>query len=441
VKSEVRETAPLKREVDIQLEAAEVKAFIDQVIGAYRSRYSFPGFRPGKAPAALVMKRFHDEIEQAVLQELVPRKIEEVLAEQKIHPAGPGKMSRIRYEPDQPMSFSVELEIWPEIELKSYEGLSVDQLVEEVSVQEVDQYLNWMRDRLADLTPVDRPAQADDLLDVELETIDVHGERLRGTEKQKLTLEVGSPSLLPEFRQAADGIQVGEVQDLKVEYPEDFSQEELRGQTRRYRFRATQIREKKVPPLDDDFAGKVEADLDLDGLRAKVRLRLESEKRLASREKLEQQIVDRLIRENPFDLPEGSIKAALERLEKRHADEGREMSAEEIERIYRPHVERAHRRELILAKVAERESIRVGRADAEAEIARLAKREDRKPEQVREDIGDVDRFRDFLFERRVFETLAKKVTVREVMVPSSAAEDDRPVDARFDGGEKESADE
>lgn len=421
MKSEVRETGPLGREVEIHLETSEVRAFIDRMIDAYRRRYTFPGFRTGRAPAQLVMRRFHEEIDQAVRGELVPRAIEETLAENKIHPAGPGRLSRISYEPDQPLTFSVQLEVWPEIELKPYDELEVEQLVEEVSPEDVETYLSWLRQSLADTEPVDREARSGDVLEAELESVDLEGKRMKGTQKEKVTLEVGGANLLPEFRGASEGISAGESRELKVDYPEDFSNEQLRGQTRRYRMAAIQIREKKIPPLDDKFAGKIESGLELEGLRAKVRLRLESEKRLASRERLEQTITDRLIRENPFDLPGAPIQMALDRLAESHRGEGKEVDPEEIDKIYRTHIERAHRREFILAKVADREGIRVSPDDVEAEIARMARNENRKPEEVRKDLGDLDRLRNFLFERRVFDALMQKVKIREIAVPSSSS--------------------
>ncbi len=418
MKAEVRALEGLRRAVDINLEVAEVREFIDGLVDAYRRRYAIPGFRPGKAPASVILGRFQDEIERAVYQELVPHKIEEALEEHKLHPAGPGKLSRLRYRPNEPLSFSVEVEIWPEFELRPYEDLEVDRLVEEVSDPEVSQYLEWLRERLADLEPVDRPARTGDLVDVELQSLSAEGEPADGAEKEAATIEVGAPNLLPEFRAAVEGVAKAEVRDLSVAYPEDFGNAELRGQTRRYRMTVTQIREKNLPALDDEFARKLEGDLDLEGLRAKVRLRLESEKRLAARERLEQAIVDRLIHENSFDLPQASVHSALDRLAQRHREDGQAVDPAELERVYRPHIERAHRRELVLAKVAEREGIKVTQEEVEAEIARLAQQEGRKVEEVRGEIADLDRFRDFMFERRVFEALGRKIKVREVSVPS-----------------------
>ncbi|MCK4302792.1 MAG: trigger factor [Candidatus Eisenbacteria sp.] len=428
MKAEVHETGALQREVEICLDSSEVRDFIDEVVNAYRRRHAFPGFRPGKATAGVVMARFHEQIEQAVLHELVPRTIERVLAEKKIRPAGPGKISRTHYELGQPLTVRVQFEVWPEFELKPYDGMEVDQLIEEVSPQDLEDYLTWMRERSADLEPVDREARGGDILEVELESVDVEGKRIKGTDKEKTNLEVGGAGLLPEFRAAAQGIRVGESSDLKVDYPEDYSAEELRGQTRRYRMTAVQISEKKIQPLDDDFARKLDPSLDLEGLRARVRLRLESEKRMASRERLEHQIVDRLIRENPFDLPESSIRRSLDRLVKKQEKDRSSMSREEVERIYRPHIERAHQRELIMVKVAEREGVHVSSQDAEGEIARIAREEKRDVEDVRKDMGDLDRFRDFLIERGVFEALLGKVKVREVTVPS-ASEAKSPAEA------------
>lgn len=422
MKAEVRETGALQRDVEIHLEANEIKQFIDQMISAYRRRYAFPGFRPGKVPVEVVMRRFQEDIQEAIYRELVPRKIEEALIENNIHPAGPGKLSKLRYEPNEPMTFTVQIEIWPEIELKPYDELEVEQLIDQVSDEEITKHLGWMQERMATVTPVERPAGQGDVVMAELETLGDDGAPAPGSEKEGVQIEVGGTGLLPEFADAVLGAAAGDVKEIPVTYPPDFSNADLAGEQRTYRMTVNQVGIKELPELNDAFAQQIQASLDLKGLQGQIRLRLESEKRMAARERLEQQIVDRLIRENPFDLPGSSIEAAIDRLAQKHQEEGQEADREQLAQVYRPHIERAHRRELILAKVAEREGIQMTQQEVEAEIAKIAREEKRKPEAVKKDLGDLRRFRDFLFERKVFEALTNKVKIREVMVPSRAAD-------------------
>lgn len=419
MRAEVRETAPLERALDIRLDEAEVRSFIDQMVDAFRRRHTLPGFRPGKAPPEVILSRFHQDIDQAVVSELVPDSIQKAMAEHGIRPAAPGRISDLSYEPKKPLTFTVTIEIWPAFELKDYEGMEVDQLIEEVDESDVDKQIDWIRDQMAQVSPVERAAEAGDLVDAELESVDEQGTPLPGTQKETTRLEAGAQNLLPEFREASLGISQGETRDLAVTYPEDFNNDDLKGQTRRYRLTANQIAEKKLPAVDDEFAQRLEPSLDVAGLRAKVRLRLESERRLASQERLEQSIVDRLLRENSFDIPDGSVRTALDRLGERLKDEGREADPQELEKVYRPHIERAHRRDLILAKVGEREEISVGSREVEDEVKRIAQQEKRQVEEVKKDIGDLNRFRDFLFERRVLEALRGKIRIREVNVPSA----------------------
>jgi trigger factor len=145
-----------------------------------------------------------------------------------------------------------------------------------------------------------------------------------------------------------------------------------------------------------------------------VRLRLESEKRFAARERLEELIVDRLISANPFDLPAEAVDRALGRLLDRLAEQNPKLDREGAASAYRPHVERIQRRDLLLARVAEREGVRVTPEDVEEEIARRARQERRAVEEVRKELGDLDRFQQFLFERKVFDALVERVKVREV---------------------------
>jgi len=420
LQSEVRDQGPLRKELLIRVEAEEVAHFIDELVGSYRQRYTLPGFRPGRAPDGLVKSRFQDEIEAAVHSELVPRSIEKALAEKRIHTAAPGDVVDLRYQPGEALTFTFRVEVWPDLEIKPYEGLRVERLVGEVTEEQVDRFLADLRLQVAEERRVERAAETGDVVAAEIETIDAHGQRVRGTKKDKVTLVAGAETLLPEFREAAQGVAAGETREFSVTYPADYHAEDLRGQLRRYRLRVQEIREKKLPPLDDEFVQKVAPGSDLEALRARVRLRLESEARMAARERLEEALVDRLIRENPFDLPDVVVRAPLERVRRRMAEEGREVSEDDLQRLYRPQIERLRRRDFLLGKAAEREGIQVSEQDVEEEIGSMARRERRTVEEVRRDIGEIERFRDFLFERRVFEALLAKVTVHDVRAPLAA---------------------
>jgi len=420
VKVDARDAGPLLKELEIHLDAEEVGRFIDELIAAYRRRHAFPGFRPGKVSDQVVRSRFHEDIERALFTELVPQSIERAVAEQKLRPAAPGEISAVRYHAGEPLVFTVKFPVWPDLDLRPYEEIEVEQVVEGVSPEQVDAFLGQLRDRAAETFAVEREARERDLLEAELETIDAQGVRVKGTKREKVTLEVGNPNLLPEFREAAAGIATGQSRDFSVKYPEDFAQENLRGETRRYRLRALEIRERKLLPLDDAFAKKLDPHLDLEGLRARIRLRLESERRFAAREAAEERVVEALIAANPFDLPAQAVEGPLNRLIERIQKENPSAKREEVEGAYRQQIERLQRRDFLLARVAEREGIGVTPADVEEEVARIAQEERRTAEEVRRDLGDLERYRQFLFERKVFEALLGKVKVREIRIPARA---------------------
>ncbi|MBM3316817.1 MAG: trigger factor [Candidatus Eisenbacteria bacterium] len=413
MQAQIQDVGPLQKSLQLLLDAAEVNGFIDRMIATYRNRYAMPGFRPGKAPDRVIQARFQEDIERAVISELVPDAIRRAFAENDIHPASPPEVSGIRYRPGEPLTFELRVHVWPQVELRPYEGVEIEHAVEPVRAEEVEAFLEGMMDRNAERVAVDRPAGAGDLIGAELETIDAAGARVKGTKKEKVTIEVGADHLLPEFREASLGMSAGESRELEVRYPDSYGDRRLEGQTRRYRLTAMRIEEKKRQPLDDEFARRLDANLDLDGLRARVRLRLESERRMAARERLEERLVDRLIQDNPFELPQVSVANALARIAEKLREEGKPADPEQIASAYRPHVERFQRRDFLLEKVGEREGIRVTPEEVDAEIARMAREERRPAEEVRADIGDVDRFQQFLFERRIFAALLEKVTVRE----------------------------
>jgi trigger factor len=232
------------------------------------------------------------------------------------------------------------VDIWPEIAVQGYEGAALTETVVEVDDELVDQFLEALRERHAETNPVVRASQKGDVVETSIIAVDVNGARLPRAKRQTVRMEAGGDSLLPEFREVSVGLQSGEERMVHITYPEEFGDRELAGKQRHYRMHVRQVMEKKLPDLDDAFAGRIDGMDSLEALRARIRLRMEAEERLRARQRTEESLVDLLIGRNAFDVPEGIIERSLRGALEKARKEDPEVDEEEFRRIYAPIVVR-----------------------------------------------------------------------------------------------------
>ncbi|MDM7916782.1 MAG: hypothetical protein QUU85_16185 [Candidatus Eisenbacteria bacterium] len=250
--------------------------------------------------------------------------------------------------------------------------------------------------------------------------MDVHGKRLPGQKKEKVRMEAGGPRLLPEFRDASLGIRAGEARMVEVRYPEDYGDADLAGKTRRYRLVAVEIKEKKLPELDDSFARGIDSGLDLEGLRAKLRLRLEADEMIRSKERLEETVVDRLLAANPVDVPEGVVARGLARVLERARSEAGSSDEQDLREHFRPLIERMHRKDMILEAIARQESQELTEGEMEAALEQQADEAGVDVEVVRKKLdseGELDRLRETLQERKVLDFVLSQAQIQRIRKP------------------------
>ncbi len=419
MKTTLEEVGPWRKAIAITLEPAEVEREMDQMVARYRTRAVVPGFRKGKVPDQIVRTQYRDTLESDLLNHLLPEATEKAIAEHNLQVAAPPRIQDLRFRAGEPLSFVAVVDIWPVIEVKDHKGIELDETVTEVDDAMVDDFLASLRERAAEVSPVLRPSQPGDLVEASVVAVDLHGQRLPRSKRQVVRMEADGATLLPEFRAISVGLEAGAERVVRIDYPADFGDQELAGRTRHYRLHVKQILEKKLPELDDAFAGRIDGLPSLEALRAKIRLRLEAEERLRGRQRTEEALVDRLIERHPFDVPEGIVDRSLDRALQKAREENPEIDEAEFRRAYGPLVIRLRKREILLDSVARQESISISEEDLDAELTKSAPA-GVSPQAIRrrlEKEGDLDRVRDDLRERRILDFLLDHATVNRVHQP------------------------
>lgn len=421
MKVEVHELDPCKRRLTVEAPEEEVRAAWAAACGRVQREARLPGFRRGKVPLPLVRTRFADEVRQAVAEALIPAVYRRAVDEARLSPVEEPEVRDLELEEGRPLRFTAVVEIKPAIALGAYRGVSVAHTPRSVTDADVDAALGALAEERATLVTVARPARHGDFVLVDYE---IRPEGAAPRAQQGYAFEIGAGRVLPELEEAVLGLEAGAERQLSVRFSERHPREELRGRTAAAWLRLVEVKEKEVPPLDDELARALGTHETLAELREALRARLAAERERQNRRALEEAVVDALLARHAFGVPESLV---LREISHRigHAREGLRQQGVDPDAVrwdyaklaaeLRPDAERAVRRALLLEAIAEREELTATEAEVQAEIERLARESGRAPQAVRsllERGGDLGGLRLALREAKTLAFLVEHADIR-----------------------------
>ncbi len=375
----------LKQTLELTVPAAEVDSETERAIQELKKKVKLPGFRPGKVPDDIIRRRFREEIRHEVLDKLLPKYFWQKAEQDGLSVAGPPSITDVHFEPGQPLHFKAEFEVAPQYELKDYKNVTVKYSDPEVSDEDVNKRLEALRDQKAEYVAVEpRPVQNGDHAVISLNST---GGIQPPVQQDELTIEVGGEDTVAGFSDALLGMTPGEEKDFDVTYPQDYGSARMAGKTIRFHATLKTIRRKELPELNDEFAGDVGDYQNLEELRQALRNAIFTERQFFAQQEAKNKIVETLVEEHDFPVPEAYVERQIENLVERHlqglAAEGVDPSKVKLDwaKIKASQRERAIREvkaSLLLGRISERENIYATEDDVDREVARIA-RQEREP--------------------------------------------------------------
>src|SRR4051794_2266050 len=373
VKTNTTELDDSRVRVEVEVEPSAVDRALSDAAADLGRDLRIPGFRKGKVPPQVVLQRVGRE---AVLDEAVrkalPNWYEEALGDAGVTPVGEPNLDLDELpEKGSPLAFTIEVGVRPKAKLGEYKGLEVGRREPEVSKETLDEEVERLRESSASLENVDRPAQKGDFVVLDF-VGKVDGEPFEGGEARGYLLELGSDRLVEGFEQQLEGANAGDEREVNVTFPEDYRAENLAGSDATFDVTVKEVKEKKLPELDDDFAMEAGGFDSLDELRSDIETRLrESQEKMIDTE-FREAVVDAAVAEAQIDVPHDLVHAKAHemwhqterRLRAQGLDPARYLQltgkdAHDLIDESEPEAETALRRESVLAAVVEAEGIEV----------------------------------------------------------------------------------
>jgi trigger factor len=401
-----KKTDGLERLIEVRVPIETVRDAEDRAARRYATSARLPGFRPGKAPAAMIKKRFKDAIRQQVIESLVQEAFQEVLDREKFKVASQPHVHDLKFEEGQPLSFELHVEVRPEVALARTQGFRVTRTRPEVSDEAVRDQIEQIRDQKATWSPVEGRPSPGDMVRVELSTADEDG---AFPEPREYPLVLGAGQAIAGVEELIMQLGAGETVEKAVRWPEDFPDEAQRGKTKPVRLHLLEVKRKTLPPLDDAFARGVGDFESLAALQTTVRKDLEDHANRDADAGVRQQLVDQLSAANPFDVPPSWVSQLIDGYAQ--AYQVPESDRDKFRSEFRPVAERQVRRDLIIDAIAETEGLKATEADIDERVADVASKRGADPGQVYASLQKAGRLREIeqsITEDKVFAWLLER---------------------------------
>lgn len=397
---DIQNVSDTRKSLVVSLDVAEVDAEHKAVVAEFSRLARLPGFRPGKAPADLVIKRFAKDIADDFKQKLVSKAYRGALEQSKLDVITVAGLEEGTIAAGQAAKLTFTVDVRPDFALPDYAGIATTVDPTDVTDAEIDQVVENIRAERADFKVAERPSQKGDYVKLAYEgTVDgkpilelVPDKQIFGKVPQTWEeVEGANEGLIPGLGQQIGGLKAGDKKTVTITFPAEFTAAPaLAGKTAAYAIEVQEIRERVLPPMDEAFFKANQVD-NLEALRSSVSSRLKMQKEFQNRSAQRRQVTEALIAKAEFSVPESLVESETQTVLRQFIEENmrRGVSADTFEKDKKELYEGAKKAavgrvksQLILAKIAEQEKIQVTEQDIDNFIYREAMRTNQTPEKL-----------------------------------------------------------
>ena len=432
MKTTLKEDKGLYRELTIEVEGPEVKNALEEVYQYLSYTANIPGFRKGRVPRKILKKRFGATIEQSVADKILKKYLEKALEEHGVKPVADVFLTDIKLDEEKPaVVIVVKFEVPPEIELKNLEEITVEVPKTEFSEEQVENYINQLREQNAEWKTVDREIKEGDLVEVEYEITDTEsGQKETG----ETAAVIGEGLFRKEIEEALKGKKAGDEIELKGLPIYDQEGKEVGKVDIKIKVKA--VKEKVLPELNDEFAKKLGLGETWEEARKKIEEQLKEQFEKAKEQQKLEKLLTKLVEEHKFDIPETLVRRELDALLRQRIQElqayginPKQINQQQLINELMPIAIFNVASRLILDKLADQLGVEVSEEEVNAEIEKLAKAYNVPVEEFKKSLqeqGLIEAIKADLRRNKALEEAAKRVKFVEVEPKEEEKEEEKP---------------
>jgi|GEM_PF-191988 len=414
---------------EIEVPPEEVRKEREKIYQQLQAIAKVPGFRSGKIPRDVLEKHFKDSVKEKVIKNLVPRYLLEAVKDRNITPLTLPRFNDISLGEDDSLKFKAVVETHPAIELKDYKNIRLRKIAVEVTEEEIDQRLKELQLQASIFTNVE---DRDEAKDGDFAIIDFKGflnnRPLKGWARKNFLIEVGEETFVPGLSEAIAGMKKGNSKNVEIQFPSDYPVSALRDKKVIFEITLNELKERKVPPVDQELAKNFGFE-NLDLLKESIREEIKLAKEEGEKQRLVNEMVERLISDTNIDLPSSLIERQKDYLMYKLENElvrtgiskedylrSNNITEEDLEKKYREAAIKQLKAKLIFSEISKKENIKVEEEDIKNVIDRIARSLGQEPEKVRRQLEQrnlLDNLIEDILERKIVNFLFKEAKIEE----------------------------
>jgi trigger factor len=425
----VKDVSTVKKILSIEVPEKDVVQELDNAYKTLKKNAKIKGFRPGKAPRSVLERYYKQDVHNDVTSKLLQDSFIAALKETELSIVGQPQLDPPSLDEKGPYKYEATVEVKPELGELDFKGLKLQKNLYEVSDEEIDTQLKLLQKNLAKREPIteERPVQEDDFVSIDYQGFK-DGQPFVETQKtNNFTMKVGAGSILKEFDEQIIGMQPGASREIQVKFPEDYFNDKLANHEITFQTTLNEIREEKLPEIDDEFAKELGQYENLDAVKKAITDNLQQGYDKRVEHELNEQIFEALIAKTEFELPESMVEYELEGIveeaERSFAYYNKSMeeaglSKEKLSEQYRGTAEKQVRRHLILGQIVDQEKLTLADGELEKGFEEIAASVNQPAEQIRsyyqQNSDKLEIFKHTLLEKDAIKLIIDNSTIENV---------------------------
>jgi trigger factor len=419
----VEKISPVLVELSVEVGADRVSTEVEKAFKSVAKTARIKGFRPGKAPRSVLSHVFGARVAADVAQRLVDETYQQAVSLKNVLPVSQPAVEQQKLESGKPFNYKARVEVLPQIESVSYEGLEAQRPSLAVSEEEVTKELDALRraNSTLELPKESRPAKATDVVTIDFEVV-VDGEVVQGAGAKDFQVELGSGQLIESIDQALVGKKVGDKAEAAVDMPAGHPHPGLRGKASTFRIDLKDLKERVLPVADDEFAKDLGEFESLDALKADIKKQLETRKKDEADNVLAERLVNELVKANPIPVPPSLVQQQMRMTEQEILARARSQGGQvgglgaELRQRVQEDSEVKVRAGLLMAEIAKKEGIQIGNEQIEEGLKELAEQTGKNVAKLRAEYAEPRR-REMLIgmilENKVLDIIESKAKISD----------------------------
>lgn len=442
MKVQVNDAERSQKELLVEIPYEVFEKAADKELDTLLPKAKIHGFRPGKAPREIARKQFSHQIKSQAIEKVINEAVQDALTSNNIVPISQAHISDVVFEENKPISFTARVDVFPKVELNKYKDFNFKKVTVEISDADIEDALITLQERDMTYEPVEN---RDTVQKGDVAVIDFEGKKdgvaFEGGSAKGFSLNIGSGHFIPGFEDGVVGMKKGETKDLNLTFPKEYNSAELAGKDVVFTVTVHEIKEKVKPEINDDFARDIDPNSKgLDDLKGKLKKGLQTEADKATQLEAFGQILEQIVKENPFEVPYSFVKEQSDRLAFNAMNQFYQMglnpeqvgiSFEMMAQRYLAQAEEQVKQAIVINEVAKLENIAVEEEDINKFLSFHAELQGRTVEEIKKELEaqmQMEAVRNDILGDKVYKFLAgvnkaeeSKMTKKEYEASKAAA--------------------